>query len=264
MNNRKKKMSYHRMTEEERNRISVWTQEEKGVGEIARLLGRHRSSIWRELRRNSGRRGYDASQAHRKAQERARRPGERVFTEAMREYARAGLARGWTPEAVCGRARLEGRPFAGKDTLYAWIYAAAKRGGADADLWRLLPRARRKRRRRLPRPDRRGRIKNQVMIDQRPAAAGTRLEAGHWEGDLINGCPGGGHLVTHVERMTRFTLVGAVASKEAREVSDETCRLMLGLPAPLRKTLTFDSAYPPRSPRQRVRAARRDRLALRP
>jgi len=235
-------MSCHRITAEERIRISVWRQEKKSNCEIARLLGRHKSSIGRELRRNSDKRGYRPRQAHETACERARRPGERVFTEAMRVEARARLQAGWTPEAVSCRARVEGRAFVCKETLYKWIYAAAKSGGgADSVLWRLLPRGKRRRKRRCPRPDRRGRIKDQVMIDKRPASAETRLEAGHWEGDLINGCPGGGHLVTQVERMTRYTLVGAVGSKEAEEVSDEVCRLFSGVAAALRLSATFDN-----------------------
>jgi len=235
---RKKKMSYHRITEEERKRIAAWRQEKKGIREIARLLGRDASTISRELVRNAGERGYRPKQAHEKAMERALRPGERRFTEAMREETREKLGRGWTPEAVSCRARMEGREFVCKETLYKWIYAMGRLGD---DLWRLLPRGRRRRKRRCPRPDRRGRIVGQVMIDKRPASVEGRLEAGHWEGDLINGSPGGGHLVTQVERTTRFTLVGAVGSKEAREVCEEVCRLFLGVSGDLRRSLTLDN-----------------------
>ena len=93
-----------------------------------------------------------------------------------------------------------------KESIYQHIYCDAKAGG---DLWSYLPRARRKRRRRCPRQEGRGRgkIPNQRMIDTRPAEVETRKSVGHWEGDLINGAHETGHLSTLVERCTRYTLI---------------------------------------------------------
>ena len=64
---------------------------------------------------------------------------------------------------------------------------------------------------------------------------------GHWEGDLINGAPGTGHLVTLVERKTRFALVGWIRTREAKEVTRMVVRLMAELPAHIRRSLTFDN-----------------------
>jgi transposase, IS30 family len=233
-------MAYSRVTREERNHIYRWRQEGLGVRLIAALLSRSASSISRELARNTGRRGYRPRQAHHLALERALRPGPRRFTEAVCLDAEARLREGWTPEIISGRARLEGRPWVCKETIYKHVYADAKRGGT---LWTHLPRSRRKRRRRCPRQDGRGRgrIPNQRMIDTRPASVETRRQAGHWEGDLINGAHDTGNLVTLVERTTRFTLVGRTDSKEASEVRAMIESLLAPLQPLMRLSVTFDN-----------------------
>jgi len=139
-------------------------------------------------------------------------PRRRVGTAEKR------LLEGWTPEIVSGRARHEGRAWVCKETIGKRVYADAKAGG---DLWRSLPRAHRKRRRRCPREDGRGRgkIPNQRMIDTRPAEVESRVVAGRWEGDLINGASKTGNLATAVERKTRLTLVDRTDAKEADEAT---------------------------------------------
>jgi len=233
-------MAYSRVTREERNHIHRWRQDGIGVRVIGNLLDRSPSSISRELARNTGQRGYRPRQAHHLAQERARRPGPRRFTAEVRLDAEVRLREGWTPEIISGRARLEGRAWVCKETIYKHVYADAKQGG---DLWTHLPRSRRKRRRRCPRQEGRGRgrIPNQRMIDKRPAQVETRRHAGHWEGDLINGAHETGNLVTLVERTTRFTLVGRTDSKEATEVRAVIESLLAPMQPSLRLSVTFDN-----------------------
>jgi IS30 family transposase len=233
-------MAYKRVTGEERRLIYRWRQEGHGPREMARRLGRAASSICREIGRNTGGRGYRPKQADFKAQERALRPGPRRFTEEVRTDAEMRLRDGWTPEIISERARLEGRASVCKETIYKHIYADAKAGG---DLWKNLPRARRKRRRRCPRQDGRGRgkIPNQRMIDTRPPEVETRASVGHWEGDLINGARNTGNLVTLVERNTRFTLVGHTETKETVGVTLEICGLFAGMPQASRLGLTLDN-----------------------
>jgi IS30 family transposase len=233
-------MAYKRVTEEERWLIYRWQQEGAGVREVARRLGRAASSISRELLRNTGGRGYRPQQAHAQAQAQARRTGPRRFTETVRADAEARLKAGWTPEMIGERARLEGRPWVCKETIYQHIYADAKAGGT---LWQHLPRAKRQRRRRCPRQEGRGRgrIPNQRMIDTRPAEVETRQSVGHWEGDLINGAPATGNLVTLVERNTRFALIGRTDSKEAAEVTQTIGALFEPLPQQSRLSLTLDN-----------------------
>ena len=136
-------------------------------------------------------------------QRRALRPGPRRFTDEVRAAVELRLKKGWTPELISGRARLEGGAMVCKESIYQHIYCDAKAGG---DLWTCLPRARRKRRRRCPRQQDGGggRFRTSVMINTRPAEVETRKSVGHWEGDLINGVRKTGHLSTLVERCTRL------------------------------------------------------------
>jgi IS30 family transposase len=233
-------VAYKRVTKTERNLIRMWRQAGRSQREIARLLGRPASTISREIARNTGRNGYQPRQAHRMALERAKRPGARRLTHEVKSDVEAKLGAGWTPEMISGRARLEGRPYVCKETIYKHIYADAKKGG---ELWKHLPRAKRKRQRRCPRDDsrQRGRIPNQRMIDTRPKEVETRAEVGHWEGDLIQGADRSGYLVTLVERSTRFTLIGRSNTKEAKEVT-RIMRHLFGRLAPkARLTLTLDN-----------------------
>jgi IS30 family transposase len=233
-------MSYQRVTQEERMLIYRWLQEGHSQSEIARRLGRSRSTISREISRNRGLKGYRPKQAHEKAQARAKRPGPRRFTVEVRQHAERLLKEGWTPEIICGRARREGLPHVCKETIYKHIYKDAKAGG---NLWTNLPRSHRKRRRRCPRKDgrSRGRIPNQRRIDARPVEVESRESVGHWEGDLINGAFGTGNLVTLVERNTRFALVARTDSKEAAEVTARMCDLLLALPSHARSSVTLDN-----------------------
>lgn len=218
-------MSYTRVTGEERRLIYNWRQEGKGVREIAKLLKRASSTVSREVSRNTGGRGYRPKQAQELAEARARRPGPRRFTEAVRREAEEGLRTGWTPEVICGRAKREGRAHVCKETVYKHVYADAKAGG---DLWRHLPQAKRKRKRRCPRQEGRGRgmIPGRRGIETRPPVVELRTAVGHWEGDLVVGAHATGYLVTLVERVTRFTLVGWSRTKEADEVAAVVIKLL--------------------------------------
>ena len=233
-------MAYRRITEEERRLIYSWLQEGWPQSELARRLSRSPGSISREISRNTGLRGYRPKQAHEQAQLQAKREGPRRFTQDVRIEAEARLREGWTPAIISGRARLEGRPSVCAETIYKHIYADAKAGGT---LWKSLPRAKRRRRRRCPRQEGRGRgrIPNQRRIDTRPAEVETRRIVGHWEGDLINGAGGTGNLATLVERRFRFTLVERTDTKEAEEVSRKICALFKTLPARARLSVTFDN-----------------------
>lgn len=232
-------MNYTRITYVERKQIKRWLQEDnKGIREVARLLKRSPSTISRELRRNTGGRGYRAGQAQEKASSRAKRPGARKWKEWMWEEVKVKLLKGWTPEIISQRARKEGREFVCRESIYRRIYADGKKGGR---IWESLPRAGRKRRRRCPRKEGRGRgvIPFRRGIEERPAQVEDRIEAGHWEGDLINGSSGSGHLVTLVERRSRLVLVGWVDSKEAGKVREQISHLLRR--AGVLRTLTLDN-----------------------
>ena len=227
-----------RVTREERILLHRWKQEGVSNIEMGRRLKLDKSTIGRELKRNAGATGYRPKQAQEKAEGRALRPGRRKLLEDVRVEVEMRLREGWTPDMICQRARKEGRAWVCKDTIYKYVYDDAEAGGV---LWKLLPRSRRKRRRRGPVSERRGRIPNQRMIDTRPAAVEKRIEKGHWEGDLIKGTGRTGYLITVVERVTRFTLIGRSQTKGAVEISQAMGRLLGREPRVVRRSLTLDN-----------------------
>ena len=234
-------MKYTRMTYVERQQLKRWKQEKMSNAQIARLLNRSPSTISREIKRNSGQKGYRPRQAQSKAEQRACRSGPRVWTDAMWEEVQEKMQTWqWTPEIISGRARKEGRRFVCKESIYQRLYEHAREGG---ELWKHLPRSGRKRRRRCPRQEGRGRGKIPFRrdIDERPKEVESRKEAGHWEGDLINGSPGSGHIVSMVERRTRYTLLGWVGGKDADSVSEQLICAARRVDNGLFKTLTLDN-----------------------
>ena len=234
-------MSYKRVTQEERRPIYYMRQAGDSLRDIAIRLGRAPSTISRELQRNKGKKSYRYKQADARAQARAKRVVPRRFTQEMKEeVARCLRYKKSSPQIICEQARQQGRPFVCKETIYQHLYADGKAGGR---LWTLLTRSHKKRYRRCSRNDGRGkgRIRNQRRIDTRPAEVEARETLGHWEGDLINGAPGTGHLVTLVERKTRFTLIGRTQTKEAKEVTRAILRLFAELPPIARRSLTLDN-----------------------
>lgn len=231
-------MSHHHLTDVERRLIAGWRQDGNSPEKIAKNLKRSPSTIRREIARNSAENGYDAEAAHVKARGRLTVPRYTKFTREMAEWVVTGLEDGLTPNLISKRAKAVGIEMVSGERLYQYIYAEAAQGGR---LYTNLPRAKRKRRRRCPTPDRRGRIRNRVPIESRPASAGTRMELGHWEGDLIVGKGNTGFLVTLVERRSLYTLVGKTDSKKAEDVTAVIIRLFREMPRLPILTITFDN-----------------------
>ena len=170
------------------------------------MLGRHRSTIYRELGRCGGVGGvYDAEAAQAHARQRARRPGA-LKLEADLPLAgavRRRLARRWSPHAIS--ADLAG---AGRGVCAETIYRAAYSGCALGEgAWKDLPRRRRRRKPRGRRSEKASPLGSYRPLSERPAAAEDRSEPGHWEGDLIVGAANNSAAATLVERTSRHTLV---------------------------------------------------------
>jgi transposase, IS30 family len=221
------------------------------VGEIARRLGRAVSTISRELRRNAtdgDPSRYRATVAQAAADQRARRPKTSKIAahRPLHDYvsAKLGGAQHWSPEQISARIRLEfpddERMRISHEAIYQGIYVQG-RGALRRELATCLRtgRALRKPRRR---PDaRRERIKDKVMIVDRPAEVEDRAVPGHWEGDLITGTENRSAIGTLVERSTRFTMLLHLPDDHgAFAVRDAIAATIATLPAALRLSLTWD------------------------
>jgi transposase, IS30 family len=235
----------------EREEIAILAEQRVGVGEIARRLGRHKSTISRELGRNRvvDRHGprYRAVAAQHQADERARRPkGTKLAAcRRLRWYVQARLRVGWSPEQIARRLRVDfphdGSMQVSHETIYRALYVQG-RGELRRELTACLRtgRALRKPRRGAVRPSRE-RIKDKAMISDRPAEADDRAVPGHWEGDLIIGKDGGSAIGTLVERSTRFVmLLHLPGGRDAATVADAITTKIQQLPAVLRRSLTWD------------------------
>src|SRR5574344_1273114 len=115
--------------------------------------------------------------------------------------------------------------------------------GKSQEILPVLPRGHRKRHKRGKSyaGAGRGRIPGRIDIDLRPKSVENRARAGHCEGGLINGLRGTGNLVTVVERMSRFTLVGYSATKETDAVMAVFKALLRDLPREMVQSLTLDN-----------------------
>ena len=102
---------YRRLTKEEREEISRSLAQGNSVSEIAKLLGRDRSTIWREIKRNSGKTGYRAFSASKRAEARAgyRRKGKRKLTKNrdLAVYVEDKLRQKWSPREISQRLKIE-------------------------------------------------------------------------------------------------------------------------------------------------------------
>ena len=246
----------------EREEIAVGRAAGDGVRVIAARLGRAPSTVSREVRRNCLSRGrYRAVAAQRRAEDRARRPktAKLAGDGELREYVQGRLRKRWSPEEISARLKLEfpDRPEmrVSHETIYQSLYVQG-RGALRRELAASLRTGRALRRPRRKEGERRGRIKDMVMISERPAEAADRAVPGHWEGDLLVGAAGKSAIGTLVERTTRFTmLVPLPAGRDAVAVAEALTPVIASLPDVLRRSLTWDQGWEMRSHAQIAVAA---------
>ena len=209
------------------------------VQEIARRLGRHRSTLYRELKRNASAHdgNYRASHSVQKAsgrKSRSRRNGrfgadDFVWIERLiRDHL--------SPEQIVGRMRLEGRKVMSHETIYRWILKDRAAGGA---LWLYLRGARKQRRKRYGRYDSRGRLAGKKMIGSRPASVETRKHIGHWEIDTVHG-KSTACVLTVVERRTGLVRIGAL-KRATKELTTRRTISLLSNEAHRVRTITADN-----------------------
>lgn len=210
------KQKYKHLTQEERYSIERMRKAGYKQTEIAELLDRSEGTISREIRRNMGKRGYrsgqaGASAAQRRLESRKAKRSTAEVQQAVEYY----LGEDYSPEQVTGFMRRQGEDTVSHEHIYQYIYADYKAGGS---LHKHLRRKRKRRKRRLGRPDKRGAIVNRVSIEERPASVDSKYYYGDWEGDLIVGGKHGGAVLTLAERKTQLCLMYPLQSKRSDEV----------------------------------------------
>lgn len=232
-------MKYHQLDQEERFQIAAMRSQRLGIREIARRLGRSPATISREVRRNAypvdGR--YRAAHADCMARGRRRfsRKGSR-FDASEWALVEDCLRMDYSPEQVSGHLKRTTGLSISHETIYNHVWRDKRAGG---DLHSHLRGARKLRRKRYGRKDSRGRLPGKRNISERPAAVEGRVELGHWEADTVMG-KGKGCVLTLVERVSGYVLIGQLESRTADEVVSRACSLLAGFPAAVR-TITADN-----------------------
>ncbi|MCP3656310.1 MAG: IS30 family transposase [Herbaspirillum sp.] len=210
------------------------------ISVIARSLGRGKSTISRELKRNRLPKGrYSARHADGSYLLRRQRHATLENDEMLGRFVRNRLAEGWSPEQIAGWLKGANEPgLRGvcTETVYAFVYRARQKA---EELWRYLIRRRRTRRPLRARQSR-ATIKNRASIHNRPEAAADREETGHWEADLIICKRTRPVLVLH-ERKSRVTLAAKLTGKTAAETISVMMSVFRRLDPALRKSVTFDN-----------------------
>jgi IS30 family transposase len=189
-------MSYHHLTPRERYVISHLKVAKFSLREIARRLGRHHSTISREIRRNGPKYPggvywyYSIDPVVEKRRHQAKHH-RRQNCPSLVQYVEEKLRQDWPPEAISQRLRSEfpqdRRMRVSHETIYRWVFLDAKQGGM---LHRHLSRRHKYRRKQKRYGAGRRFIQGRIGIEQRPAIVSERVRYGDWEADLVLGARG--------------------------------------------------------------------------
>ena len=227
---------YNRLTEDKR--IELYALRKAGLTQaaIAAELNVHPSTISREVKRNTGLRGYRPKQAHRLACSRRAQSYSCRISQTTWESVDAMIEQDWSPEQISGYLKVNGDPSVSPEWIYQHIYEDKRQGGT---LHTHL-RCQKKRRKRHGTTDRRGQIIGRVCITERPDVVETRSRIGDWEADTVIGKQGGAVLVTLAERKSRFSMIIKAENKTAAAVSAAITKAMAPYAANVH-TLTYDN-----------------------
>ncbi len=192
---------------------------------IAKELGVHKSTISREVKRNSKKRVYSALFAQLVSAERKKESYKHsVFDINMQCYIDDKLMNHqWSPEQIKGRCDLNEIIMVSVERIYQYIYKNQDQGGL---LYQHLRTARRWRKKRLNRKHQRGQIPNRVMIDQRPEIVNSKERFGDWEADTIVGKNHKSAILTLTERKSQFELMAKTDGTKAESIKKEMINLL--------------------------------------
>ena len=239
-------MGYGHLTIDERESILKMRSEEKDMTDIAKQLGRNKGTISRELSRNISSTGeykpHLAQRYYRKRRTESKEPYLLEENGRLRRYVIKKLKKYLSPEQISGRIEIDYpddtlmrvSPL----TIYSWIQRNKEDGGK---FYTYLRQGHRKRRKKHGSSRAQGQIPDRRPISERPKVVESRKDIGHWEGDTVVGKSHGSFVATHVERKSRYLLVGKADDKTADSVNAITKQLFRKIPKSKRKTMTFDN-----------------------
>lgn len=236
---------YNHLTLAERDVITTMLSEKNPPGEIAKSLGRSKSTISRELNRNSSPeyRVYLSHRAHTRAVQRRRQASRRLRLKNSQiiSYLRTKLKEGWSPEQIAGRISIDHPDLSiSHEAIYQYIYHSKTEGRQE--LIGCLRRAHRKRKSKgIGRRQKKTKIPNRIPIDLRPPSVEDRLQHGHWEADSLVSRKSKVALNSLVERKSRLIMLTRLDRKTAEATLKAIVSRLKGFPPQARRTLTLDN-----------------------
>jgi IS30 family transposase len=239
---------YTQLSMQERRRIEGWWHAKVPVTEMARVLRRHKSTIFREIKRNfwaddafpKKYAGYFGMAAHQFTQRRRSTQRKLIRHPELCQRVVSHLKNGWTPEQIGNRMIFDGaKQRVCQETIYRHIYS---KEGMSQELWWYLPMHRKNRTPRRARKRRKSNFDRDVSILFRPDDVAHRRQFGHWEGDLMlfEQKRGQTNVTTLVERVSRFTVILKNPNKRTKPVMGKIMKAIKDLPHVARRSITFD------------------------
>lgn len=229
---------YRQINLREREVIAQMVSAGKKPAEIARRLGRHRSSIIRELKRNTCSDGYWPSLAQARAVARRMVLRKRIMEQSkVLKYVQRKLETYWSPDQIAGRAKLvefrhQANVWPSRSTIYSWLNHPYRGGAA----WKSYLRFANKRKRRQENEE-----KASISIRDRPAVVDRRQRYGDWEGDTVVGPKHQSAIVTVVDRKSGYLLTRKARNRKAASVCRAIGQQFCELSSTVRKTITVDN-----------------------
>src|SRR5213080_478671 len=229
-------MNYTQLTREQRYQIYALMKAGHNQTQMAVVVGCHKSTISRELRRNRGQKGYRPYQADEMAFDRQCDAYRARIAGQTWQRVELLLRQEWSPQQIAGRLKLERQPTVSHECIYLYIYADKRRGGTLHSHLR----SQKKQRKRYSGYIRRGQIPNRVSIEERPKIVATKGRFGDWEADTIIGARHKGGILSIVERKSKLTRLSKLATKAAAEMK-YACVALLAPLATRVHTITVDN-----------------------
>ncbi len=231
--------NYQQLTLVDRAKIESFRKANFSISAIAIELGKNKSTISREIKRNIGKKGYRSKQAHEKA--RLRITDKNKFSKwnpLLENMILQLLNQECSPTQISCRIYNEKTIKISHERIYQFIYEDKRQGG---NFYLKLRQGRKKRRKKYGTGSAKtNKIPNRKSIDERPESANNRSEFGHWEGDLIIGKNHKQAMITLVDRKSGYLLMRKVKSKNAKLVAENIVELCKNFKN-LVKTITFDN-----------------------
>lgn len=230
---------YAHLTQFDRILIAYLLQQAMSVSQISRKLNRSKSTISCEVRRNSNKTDYNPETANKRALIRRYKPCLLDQNETLKSYVIDRLREGHSPELIAFRLKKYPEPplsYVSHNSIYDWLYKPSQ---MKEHFYKLLRQGKRTRGWRK-RADR-SKIQQRVSIHERPEHILNRMEAGHWEADLISFRRNTQHILVLHEKKTRYTATIKLQSKRAEHTFQQIEAFLKRLPKHLRRTMTFDN-----------------------